>query len=179
MIGNQPDDLGEMWMGEEHLKVLPEAVQGYDESSVLLEMGTWKGRSCILFLESNPKIRFHCLDSWHLGGHDEFIENIERHGVKDRVVKIKDYSKNVARYFPAANVDFIYLDACHKEESVYNDLATCRAILKPGGIVLGDDWQMETVRRAVERAMDHNLYEGVEFNEYTYFLRPTRWRMML
>lgn len=47
--------------------------------------------------------------------------------------------------------DFIYLDASHEEEDVYEDIQNYWEVLAPGGILLGDDWTWDGVRLAAQR----------------------------
>lgn len=154
-ITNRTDDLGELWMVEEHYELLPQAVAPYNEKSTLLEIGSWKGRSAILILRSNPLIKLYCLDIWNQA-FDIFKNNIKRYGVADRVIPIKDWSKNVGKHFVPESLDFVYLDASHKEEDVYNDLLALKPLMKKDGVIVGDDWQKKSVRKAVIRT-DFNL----------------------
>ena len=48
--------------------------------------------------------------------------------------------------------DFIYVDASHDEESVYNDIMNWYPKLKEGGTMCGDDANWSTVLAAVKRA---------------------------
>ena len=42
--------------------------------------------------------------------------------------------------FEDASIDFVYLDADHSYEAVRDDLEAIRRVLKPGGIVMLDDY---------------------------------------
>src|SRR5687767_14408113 len=120
-ITNLVDDLGAIWMVQEHYIVLKEAVKDLTQDAVVLEIGTHKGRSAIFMLECNPKITLHCLDYWK-SSYREFKKNIRRYRVANRIVEIKDNSINVANHFAAQSIDFVYLDGCHQQKCVKNDL---------------------------------------------------------
>jgi predicted O-methyltransferase YrrM len=47
-----------------------------------------------------------------------------------------------ARWFARHQIqaDLIYIDASHDEDDVYADLTHYWKLLRPGGIMLGDDW---------------------------------------
>ena len=54
------------------------------------------------------------------------------------------------RYF-----DYIYIDADHKYDSVYNDLKAWYPKLKVGGVMAGHDWWLLDVRYAVKDFTKH------------------------
>jgi hypothetical protein len=48
--------------------------------------------------------------------------------------------------------DLVYIDADHSFEAVVGDLE-CTLDLFPGAAIVGDDWNWESVRTAVERVV--------------------------
>jgi predicted O-methyltransferase YrrM len=48
----------------------------------------------------------------------------------------------------------IYVDASHEEEDVYQDLVSYWDLVRPGGVLFGDDWTWDGVRLAVQRFAD-------------------------
>lgn len=174
VITNKFDDLHENWMDQEHYDVIANISKLYDYNSIMVEIGSWKGRSAILFLQSNLKIHLFCLDIWPEVIESNFIRNINRFNLNNRITMIKDKSKNIRKYFSSKSVDFIYLDACHKESSVYWDLITCFAILKENAFVLGDDWQKKTVQQAVRIVVDQGFYNIEWTKNYTFLLKKIR-----
>ena len=47
-------------------------------------------------------------------------------------------------------VDLVYVDASHDEESVYRDLCNWFPFIKNHGVICGDDWKWEGVKKAVK-----------------------------
>ena len=88
-----------------------------------------------------------------------------------RVNIIEDKSINIKKYFKKESIDFIYLDACHKEESVYWDLLECFPLLKKDGLLLGDDWQKKQVQKAVMHVIKQNIYDLLWTKNYTFLLK--------
>lgn len=165
------DDLGEVWMVDEHYNVLSEAVKQYDASSVLVEIGTKFGRSAIHMLKSNPNIKLTCVDIWsEKKVYQGFLDNIKRYKVEDRITVVKEYSEKI----DFKEVDFIYLDADHSEEAVYSDIKHCMKMLKRGGILIGDDLQMPQVERALQRCINEKVCVLLNKGEFTYKLTPTQ-----
>jgi hypothetical protein len=63
------------------------------------------------------------------------------------------------RNFPIP--EFIYLDSSHEKDETFLEIQNCWKILAPGGILLGDDWNWESVRSDVIR-FDSTIEENVE-----------------
>ena len=164
VITNKFDDLGECWMSDEHYSTIPQMVSRYNEQSCLLEIGTWRGRSAILILQSNPKIKLHCLDNFEREEDlNIFLSNAKRYGVRDRIVLIKDFSYNVSKYFSNNSLDFVYLDGCHDTKVVNNDLKELFPLMKKCGLILGDDWNQERVAKAVQLQSNYKIVWSKEF----------------
>ena len=47
--------------------------------------------------------------------------------------------------------DVIYIDGSHEEEDVYADLVGYWELVRPGGVLVGDDWNWDGVRLAATR----------------------------
>jgi predicted O-methyltransferase YrrM len=51
----------------------------------------------------------------------------------------------------AVSADIVYVDAAHDEPAAYTDVSEYWELLKEGGHMVGDDWDLAGVRAAVER----------------------------
>lgn len=142
-----------------------DAVREATDASVLVELGSWKGRSaCFLMVEAlnagkTPAIYF--VDHW--GGsneaehqadpdmavvYDTFLANIERADYRKTTV-LRMPTVDAAKFFKLESVDFVWVDAGHTYDEVLADLKAWWPKLKPGGVIGGDDFPMEGVKRAV------------------------------
>lgn len=65
----------------------------------------------------------------------------------------KNFTSKAVNFYEDNSLDFIYVDASHREEDVYNDISLWFPKLKPGGIMAGDDWQKIGVRNAVVKVI--------------------------
>lgn len=150
----------------------------------VVEVGVWKGTSA-LFMAS--KLKQHeidgvviAIDTW-LGSwehwfdvsaaadlsfdrgyprlYDKFSANVVACDLQDHVVPLPLDSGNAAvvidRLFPP--VDMIHLDAAHDYASVAFDLTKWWAVLRPGGLFIGDDYYPDTHWPEVKAATDHFL----------------------
>lgn len=153
----------------------------YDEVAqakhkVLVELGTWKGHS-LMYLAKKLKEQQYEFELYGVDLFDEspfhdnpgneylkpqmkyvwevYNENLIRAGVRDVVKDIKAFSWDAASQFEDESVDFIFIDADHKYESVKKDILTWLPKLKKGGIMSGHDFYQTTagVKQAVEECL--------------------------
>lgn len=161
---------------------LEEAVIAF-RPTVVVEIGTWKGASA-LYLARTMAARgvagtVVAVDTW-LGAVDHwadpvlfaelatehgfpslyrtFLANVVREGLADRIVPLPLDSVNAAALMRLRGVtaDVIHLDAGHEEASVAADLRAWWPILRPGGLLIADDYdslggRFPGVSRAVDR----------------------------
>ncbi|MFM8315157.1 MAG: class I SAM-dependent methyltransferase, partial [Deltaproteobacteria bacterium] len=120
---------------------------------------------------SNSKL--YCVDTWmgNQGEGDnhptvieaasrdifsEFHKNMTLFGC-DNVVICRGDSIEIAKKWEQGSIDFLFIDASHDYESVLKDLRAWVPLVKPGGVICGDDWNREerpdlkgSVRKAFE-----------------------------
>lgn len=149
--------------------------------SRIIEVGTWKGGSALTMAREVERLGFDteiiCVDTW-LGALEmwvdpsdpnrhgalslkngypsiyyTFIANVVRANQSDVITPFPVPSITAAQWCALKGVraDMIYLDASHEEEDVYQDLVCWWDLVGPGGVMLGDDWNWDGVRMAVER----------------------------
>jgi len=133
------------------------------EAKTIIECGSWKGASLIHMAKLAPEAKLYAVDSW-LGGidHDlnqsdetsvltrehgyprlyfQFLTNVKRAGVHERVCPIPQTSVNGARLLQAHGIqaDLVYVDASHESWDPYHDMNAYWPLVRPGGIMFGDD----------------------------------------
>lgn len=138
-----------------------------DQPVRVLEIGSWEGRSAIMFLELLPLSRITCVETFE--GSDEhrnrpgwlenvqpFIEprfdrNVARFG--NRVVKIKLRSVIALEdlYLRGITFDLIYVDGSHMRDDVLIDALLAWRVLKVDGIMIFDDYRGKSGRMIEER----------------------------
>jgi len=143
---------------------------------VLVELGTWKGHS-IMYLAKKLKQQNYDFDLYgvdlfddspiHENKGNEYLkpqmkylwdvynENLIRSNVREVVKDIKKNSWEAANEFENESVDFIFIDADHKYESVVKDIQAWLPKLKVGGVMSGHDYTQPTagVKKAVEELL--------------------------
>ncbi|WP_449235603.1 class I SAM-dependent methyltransferase [Azospirillum doebereinerae] len=156
----QPEILG--WGSED--PVFSEVIEKLRPTSII-EVGSWYGGSAIhmanLLKSFGIEATICSVDTWlgsieHLSEnllpllkirhatptiYERFLTNVISSKNQDIIIPFRQTSTVAAKYFAAkgVSVDLIYIDAGHEEDDVYNDVINYWKILRPGGIMLGDD----------------------------------------
>ncbi len=139
---------------------------------LIVEVGSWKGASAVawasMLKEAGVDGAVICVDTW-LGGLDhitrpkgkdwqirpyfkhgysqlyyQFLANVCQKGLQDYIVPLPNTSVTGARWLAQAGLtaDLVYVDASHEEDDVYQDLEAYWRVLRPGGMMCGDDWAL-------------------------------------
>jgi predicted O-methyltransferase YrrM len=120
-----------------------------------LEIGTFYGANILSVaktygLHSDSKL--YCIDPWEDYAdypeykdmqstiYDKCMRNIERSGVKDKIIINRGYSNNEIPKFQDEFFDIIYIDGNHEPEYVLEDAVLSFRKLKKGGIMIFDDY---------------------------------------
>lgn len=128
--------------------------------TVCVELGTWLGASAIPVARSIRRWRgtLTCVDTW-AGDVNEAhatspwmlvscARNFVNAGVSANVRLIPSTTIEAAQCWREP-IDYLYIDADHAYESVLADLEAWMPHVKPGGLIVGDDY-------------DNDLYPGVK-----------------
>lgn len=141
----------------------------------IIEVGSWKGASAIHMARLAPEAIIYAVDLWvppigvglgefprtHIperfdapNFYEQFLFNIKNAGVDHQIIPVRGLTVPIATCLGAWGVqaDAIYLDASHDELSVSQDIAAYWRLLRPGGIMFGDDYSSHPgVKRAVQK----------------------------
>lgn len=133
--------------------------------AAVLEVGSFYGRSTIALASVAEVV--HSVDP-HLGGPDStstlqtFLENLERYGVRDKVVVHVALSTELLPLLREVTFDLVFVDAMHQRPEVDVDFAVAAPTLRPEGAIafhdygldgvqVGDLWHPFDVTQAVDR----------------------------
>lgn len=166
----------------------------------IVEVGTWLGGSAIhmghlLRAAGLTESCILCIDTW-LGSSEHFLQDQERRQLKitnGRATLYDDFLRNVVDHglqdiivpfsitsIAAAEVlrdrglkpDLIYLDGDHTTRGVRADLELYWEILRPGGVLLGDDFDWEQVHMNVIEFAYLRKLEFTAFNNKYVMRKP-------
>lgn len=137
---------------------------------LIIEVGTWKGRSAIYMASLARKLgltlELVCIDTflgswehWEKGTgtapvafrngrpvlYEQFMANVMKHGLEGVITPLPLDSGNAATLLSMLEVQagLIYVDADHEYDGVLADLEAYWPLVKPGGVLLGDDFVQE------------------------------------
>jgi SAM-dependent methyltransferase len=139
-----------------HLPIWTRILARFRESDAdVLEIGSWEGRSAVFFCEFLPRCRVTCVDTFgggaehHLNPKESrelpFIEcrfDANLRAYEGRVTKLKSPSVAALDQLGQAGTgfDIIYVDGSHLRDDVMIDTLLAWRILRPGGVLLWDDY---------------------------------------
>lgn len=138
----------------------------------VLEMGTWAGNSAILWADTIKQKGVKdglvvCVDAWdsfvtegHTAGVNKatlimdraarrgeifklFLHNVKTSGHSDIIKPFKGFTREVLKTLQSGFFDFIYVDASHLYNGVLHDLRWALQLLRPGGVICGDDLELQ------------------------------------
>ena len=140
-----------------------------------VEVGVYKGNNALSILKELNIKKLYLIDMW------QFYHNLnkdfdfsiyynlvkELFGKNKRVKIIKDFSINACKLFKDNSLDFVYIDANHDYNYVYDDIKNWYKKIKSNGILCGHDILMKDVFNAL---MDYCIENRIRF-----FIEPPDW----
>jgi predicted O-methyltransferase YrrM len=109
-----------------------------------LEVGLYEGRSAVWMLENvltHPTSHLTGIDVFQGPLKDRCLENLRRSGAGGRVTTIVEPSQVVLRRLPLETFEIIYIDGSHATSDVLEDAVLSYRLLKPGGVLIFDDYR--------------------------------------
>lgn len=142
------------FMAELELSYLAELAS---RSNLIVEIGTWRGRSARALADNTPGKLF-CVDTWadnaygavfpedasDLCQHKDWLWNEFNKNLGDVMIcKVTPYrmqSVEAAALLGSTQFDMIFIDAGHNYEDVVADINAWRPLLREGGVLCGHDY---------------------------------------
>ncbi len=139
-----------------------------------LEIGSFEGRSAVWLVENilhGEGSTIDCVDCWQWTGSDvekrfDLNTNPFRHKINKHRSRSFDWligRNHAVREF----YDIVYIDGDHHAQAVLSDLTLCWPLLKPGGILICDDylWAQCEEHQRPARAIDAFLYVRKDWHD--------------
>ena len=175
-VPTHPLDL-QGWVGNQ---TIFEKLIDQQKPNVIIEVGTWKGKSAIMMANVvkrlNLNCKIYCVDTW-LGAIEfwdwlshtpernlhlkhgypqvyyQFLSNVVHTNNQDVIIPVPLPSNLGCKLLKRKNIQsqLIYIDASHETDDVYDDMKHYYELLSPGGIMFGDDYSWESVRNGVSK----------------------------
>jgi predicted O-methyltransferase YrrM len=120
------------------------------EPRTVIEIGSFEGRSALWMLDhliQHPRSYLHCVDTFPDHDRDDsygarFRRNMATSPRRDQCGMHAMTSAEFLLSYAAegGTADFIYLDGSHQAADVLQDLVLAFRIIKPGGLIICDDY---------------------------------------
>ena len=189
-VPTHPLDL-QGWVGNQ---TIFEKLIDQQKPSVIIEVGTWKGKSAIMMANVvkrlNLNCKIYCVDTW-LGAIEfwdwlshtpernlhlkhgypqvyyQFLSNVVHTNNQDVIIPVPLPSNLGCKLLKRKNIQsqLIYIDASHETDDVYDDMKHYYELLSPGGIMFGDDYSWESVRNGVSKFVSDHNYQSQLSND--------------
>ena len=128
------------------------------DGKVMVEVGSYMGESASVFAKHVKSIT--AIDPWVEGYDDNDgasstnMSKVEEYFDKtmsnfSNMKKIKMKSLEACKQFDDESLDFVYIDAEHTYEALFNDLKAWTPKVKKDGWICGHDWQRMDLRKAI------------------------------
>jgi hypothetical protein len=159
------------------------------ENKIIAEVGVQRGDFSSQILSCNPK-ELYLIDCWAEQSiisykdsanvkqtrQDQLYEHVvNRFRNKSNVKIIRKFSNEGCQDFEDGFFDFVYIDANHSFEAVYNDLTMWWGKIKVGGYLTGHDLvgKFPGVKQAVENFCNERSLNYIELNRISFGIQKT------
>ena len=164
------------WFGEPEISVLTPYVK--DLTGLLVEIGSFHGKSTLFFRLANPNIQILTIDVCNETGilkeHDDgtivIPDSIDK-AVLDQgnIFQVKGNSHDVVKRFNWS-IDFMFLDALHSYQDTLDSLNEWKVFIKPGHFIACHDYS--TAFSGVIQAVKDSKLKIVEERNGLAVLQP-------
>jgi MMP 1-O-methyltransferase len=160
------------WLSDEEGEALYELARGCSGKGVIVEIGSWKGKSTIclgLGSRAGNGVRIFAVDPHADYRHGDFKDNIERAGIADLVTPVKGLSQAVVDEFHEP-IELLFVDGSHEEDDVREDFDKWVPKVVEGGIVAFHD---TTWHAGVRRVVAERIYASRRFKDVRFVIGST------
>jgi MMP 1-O-methyltransferase len=160
------------WLSDEEGEELYELAKECAGKGVIVEIGSWKGKSTIclgLGSRAGRSVRIFAVDPHADYRHGEFKENVERAGIADLVTPVKGLSQEKADEVREP-IELLFVDGSHEEELVREDFELWVPKVVEGGIVAFHD---TTWHRGPRKVVAEKIFGSREFKDVRFVIGST------
>lgn len=144
-----------------------ECLAGLAKDKTVLEIGSYHGRSTICLARTAKRV--HAID-WHkgdvyVGSKDtlgDLIGNLERYGVRDKVVLHVGSTKEIGPVLGSAIFDLVFVDGGHDYNCAILDMQLAGRCVRPDGVIVLHDWYMHQIKTAAWEVLGWNPRAGAD-----------------
>ena len=177
----------EGWLTPIEANGLHEISSMLPKESVVLEIGSWKGKSTWCIAQGLKKGTIHCIDPFNAAGEEgskeiyektkgnsslfeQFQNNMKGISEKVKITTHKGYSSDFVSAIP--NIDFLFIDGDHSIEGCRFDYENFENEVKAGGFLafhdyypdrpeLGSTWVIENLVKQNKNYIHYNDFDSL------------------
>jgi predicted O-methyltransferase YrrM len=161
------------WTQPVQLEYLMHQVESLPDNSVIVEIGVWRGRSAFAMAEAcrHTNKRVYAIDPWQdyetkkgllstrltefgvnsiESVYQGFMADRRKLGLERWIEVIRHGSVGAAAQWRHGLCDLVFIDGNHNYDPVMADLQAWSPHMKEGGLICGDDWEIDSVQQAVK-----------------------------
>jgi MMP 1-O-methyltransferase len=160
------------WLTDEEGEALYELAKRCTGSGVIVEIGSWKGKSTIclgLGSRAGSGVRIYAIDPHADYRFGDFKTNVERAGIDDLVTPIASLSQPAAAAFHR-DIELLFVDGSHEEALVREDFDKWVPKVVRGGWVAFHD---TTWTAGPRRVVGERIYRSREFKDVRFVVGST------
>jgi len=163
----------------DQISIFYDIVKHLDPNGLIVEIGTYKGGSALMFSLMNPQVRILTIDAveeatdyWdpltYPPGHNIREGRLLPSGIlpenlcRGKIFQVIGFSKDIAQTFNW-RIDFLFIDGHWKYEPTKIDFESWAPFVKPGGWIIGHHYCGEAYEHEAKRAIDEWIAEQSEF----------------
>ncbi len=160
------------WLTDEEGEALYELAKGCSGRGVIVEIGSWKGKSTIclgLGSQAGSGVRIFAVDPHADYRFGDFKENVERAGIAELVTPIASLSQPAADDFDEA-IELLFVDGSHEYDLVLEDFEKwVPKVLDGGHVAFHDTTWTAGPRKVVGQA----VYRSRSFKDARFVVGST------
>jgi predicted O-methyltransferase YrrM len=160
------------WLTDEEGEVLYDLAKACDGRGVIVEIGSWKGKSttCLgLGSKAGKRVPIYSIDPHADYRFGEFKANMERAGIIDLVTPIASKSQDAVAGFDRP-IELLFLDGSHEYEDVKADFEQWVPKVVDGGTIAVHD---TTLWKGPKRVVEESVYRSTTFKDVRFVFGST------
>lgn len=160
------------WLTDEEGEALYELARGCTGSGVIVEIGSWKGKSTVclgLGSQAGKSVPIYAVDPHADYRFGDFKTNIERAGIAELVHPIASLSQAAADGFEQP-IELLFVDGSHEYELVLEDFEKWVPKVVDGGSVAFHD---TTWTEGPRKVVGHGIYRSRRFKDARFVVGST------
>lgn len=173
----------EGWLSDEVAELLINLAKN---SSVIVEVGSWKGKSTINMALANSKAKIYAIDPFtgsqehqykadtDIDTYEAFLKNCRDFNVAGQIIPLRMNSHEAVSHIKE-EIDLLFIDGSHEYPDVKADFENLFPKLGPGGVIAFHDSKWSGVKKVLwEDFFPHKNIGSIQRIEDTSFARKLK-----